>query len=70
MFGCFIIIVLGVKVFGRYLFEDPCDGDGNFREPTDYYDYEIEEKDERTDKSFDTIIDEINKLKELLKKKE
>jgi hypothetical protein len=41
--ACIVVIALGVKVFGKFLHDDPCDGDGNFRAPMDYYDHGVEE---------------------------
>lgn len=45
LFGCAVLVVLAVKVLGRYLFEDPCSGDGNFRDPVEFY-YEKDEDDD------------------------
>ena len=54
LFGCFLLVVVGVKVFGRYIFEDPCEGSGNFRDPINFYDEEDEEDDhENGSKKFD-----------------
>jgi hypothetical protein len=50
LFGCFLVVVVGVKVLGRYLFEDPCEGDGNFGPPMDYYTRVEEEPEKSKDK--------------------
>ncbi len=50
LFGCFVVAVFGVKVLGRYLFEDPCEGDGNFGPPMDYYTHDEKEPEQSEDK--------------------
>lgn len=51
LFGCALLVFCGAKVFGRYLFEDPCEGDGNFRDPVEYY-AEEESDDEEHNKTY------------------
>ena len=46
LFGCFLVVVIGIKVFGKYLFEDPCEGDGSFRDPITYYEEPEEDNEE------------------------
>ena len=43
------VIAILVKAFGRFLFQNPCEGDGNFNPPMDlfYEEYEEDEKDHR-----------------------
>ena len=49
LFGCAMLVVIAVKVFGRYLFEDPCEGDGNYNPPMDMFYYEDEDDDDDTE---------------------
>ena len=58
LFGCFLVVVFGVKVFGKYLFEDPCEGSGNFRDPVTFYEEEEEEESNENDMQMD-----LNKIK-------
>lgn len=51
LFGCFLATIFGLKILGKYLFQDPCEGDGNFRDPVDYYTHE--EEPEEPEKSED-----------------
>ena len=47
--GCGLLVVtviaILVKTFGRFLFQDPCEGDGNFNPPMDLFYEEYEEDD-------------------------
>ena len=45
LFGCFLLVVGFVKVFGRFLFQDPCEGDGNYNPPMDLFYEEYDEDD-------------------------
>ena len=49
IFGCALLVVviaIIVKTFGRYLFQNPCEGDGNFNPPMDIFDYGEDEEDD------------------------
>ncbi len=46
LFGCVLVVVFGVKILGPYLFQDPCEGDGNFRPPMDNFYYEDEDEED------------------------
>lgn len=43
--GCAIVVVVAVKVFGHFLFEDPCMGSGNLRGSVNFY-YDDDGKDD------------------------
>lgn len=34
--GCALIVIAGVKIFGKFLFQDPCEGSGNFHDPIEF----------------------------------
>jgi len=42
LFGCALVVIVGVKVLVSYIAYDPCKGDGNFRK-SNYFYYEKEE---------------------------
>jgi hypothetical protein len=51
--GCVLLFIFVVKkhlggCLFRYLFEDPCEGDGNFRDPVEFYYEEESEEDADT----------------------
>lgn len=46
--ACVVLVVIVVKVFGRYLFENPCEGDGNYNPPMDMFYYEEPESEDDT----------------------
>ncbi len=49
LFGCLLLVVGIAKVFGRFLFQDPCEGDGNYNPPMDLF-YEVYEEDDTDDR--------------------
>lgn len=64
LFGCTLLVIVGFKFFGKYIFENPCEGSGNFREPLDYG-YDDEETGEQNE-SYDSIEEEIKKLSKMV----
>ena len=44
-----VLVVAGVSVFAKFFLGDPCEGDGNFRDPPEfqYDDRDDEEQDDR-----------------------
>ena len=48
-FSFAVLVVAGVSVFAKFFLGDPCEGDGNFRDPPEfqYDDRDDEEQDDR-----------------------
>jgi len=66
LFGCALAVFIGIKFFGKYLFEDPCEGSGNFREPVQYT---CEDEDRSEKSNVEDEIETINKkLDQFLRK--
>lgn len=40
LFGCALVLIVGVRAITKFMFEDPCEGDGTWRSPIPHYEYE------------------------------
>jgi hypothetical protein len=47
---CALAVVGGIRMFGRILFNDPCEGSGNYNDPVQYY-YNDDDEDEDDEES-------------------